>query len=97
VVFTCGKALFTRQSHGNVAPPPPHVPLLPDLGERGRGERAALKKDVDMALVHKVRKPDTHGGGFLRYNELSYTIGTIRICRLRKRYKIQGVYTNGKT
>jgi len=33
-----------------------------------------------MALVHKVRKPDTHGGGFLRYNELSYTVGTIRIC-----------------
>jgi len=54
--------------------------LLPILGEGGRGERAVLKKDVDMALVHKVRKPDTHGGGFLRYNELSYTVGTIRIC-----------------
>jgi hypothetical protein len=24
----------------------------PDLGERGRGERAILKKDVDMALRH---------------------------------------------
>jgi hypothetical protein len=29
---------------------PPHVPPLPGLGEGGRGERAALKKDVDMAL-----------------------------------------------
>jgi hypothetical protein len=37
------------QGHVNAAHPP-HVPLLSDLGERGRGERAVLKKDVDMAL-----------------------------------------------
>jgi len=29
---------------------PPHVPLLPGMGEEGRGERAVLKKDVAMSL-----------------------------------------------